>query len=97
MPNLARRAATASALLVGMKGESPAKLTPRNRTRSPLAAKWPLASTVTRLVSMGELRPEKSVIAAEASFQGRIHGMVCAAARLQPEMISKVSKHAAEK
>ena len=30
-PNLASRAATASALLVGMNGESPAKLTPSQR------------------------------------------------------------------
>ena len=77
-PNLANRAATASALLVGMNGASPAKLTPKNRIRRPLTSKCPSGVLDTRSVVIGELSDEKSVADGVESFQGKTQGTICA-------------------
>jgi len=78
-------AARAPALFVGMKGESPAKFTPRKRTRELSAMKCPFVSAATRLVVIGEFRPEKSVTEGVESFHGKIKGMFCAPAMPWPK------------
>jgi hypothetical protein len=65
-------------LFVGINGESPAKFTPKNRTRSPFTTKCPFVSALTQFVPIGAFIPEKSVTTPlVASFQGKTHGTVC--------------------